>query len=320
HYNPPKTGILSYLPPTWVPYAELIRLNKPTGVLNIYLPYLFGALYGSWISSPSPITLISRVLLLLIASFILRSLGCAWNDIIDRDLDRQVVRSCLRPMARGAIPLPLALNFTLIQHLLWLAIISPILPLQQNWTYILPLTGLVLAYPFGKRFTHHAQVILGVTLACGIPIGASAVGANPLHFSPPPPPSSSTTPHHPTNGIISLFIVYILWSIIHDTIYAFQDVADDIRAGAKSMAVRYQTIARPLLLLCGLLMVALQVYAGVVVGAQLGYHVISAGGSALVVGVMLWRVRLQDPGDCEWWFRQGTLAWGLVVTGGMVVE
>src|SRR5712671_4802935 len=30
-YSPPPTGLVGSLPKSWIPYAELIRLDKPTG-------------------------------------------------------------------------------------------------------------------------------------------------------------------------------------------------------------------------------------------------------------------------------------------------
>ncbi|KAI7001871.1 hypothetical protein KC359_g25 [Hortaea werneckii] len=36
--SPPDTGILSILPRSWVPYAELMRLDKPAGTYYLFLP------------------------------------------------------------------------------------------------------------------------------------------------------------------------------------------------------------------------------------------------------------------------------------------
>ncbi len=43
-YEPPRSGLLSLLPPAMVPYAELIRLDKPTGTYYLYFPCLFSTL------------------------------------------------------------------------------------------------------------------------------------------------------------------------------------------------------------------------------------------------------------------------------------
>ncbi|KAJ5088500.1 UbiA prenyltransferase [Penicillium angulare] len=320
-YSHPTRGILACLPSTWVPYAELIRLNKPTGVLNIHFPYLFGALYGVWLSGPRLEIgiVLARMLLLLATSFVLRSFGCAWNDFIDQDLDRQVKRSCLRPLARGAINNSNAIVYIIALYFAWLSLVVASLPKQGThyWPFYLgPVTLLVLAYPFAKRVSHHAQVFLGVTLAWGIPIGATVMDADPLLLS------SKEIGVSFRLGILAFMGAYVLWSVIHDTVYAFQDLQDDLRAGAKSMAVYYHSSsnARSLLIGCGLLMVLLQIAVGHLASAQWMYQILSSGGSGLVVGIMLWRVRLESPQDCEWWFKNGTRAWGLLVTIGLTME
>ncbi len=102
---PPQKGFLSILPASWVPYAELMRLDKPTGFYLFYLPYLFGTLYASCIAIPiiTPTSLLTTNIILLAGTVILRGAACTWNDNIDRELDRQVSRCRLRAIARGAV-------------------------------------------------------------------------------------------------------------------------------------------------------------------------------------------------------------------------
>ena len=38
-----------------------------------------------------------------IGAFAMRSAGCVYNDIVDRDLDRSVERTRLRPLASGRV-------------------------------------------------------------------------------------------------------------------------------------------------------------------------------------------------------------------------
>ena len=112
-----KAGVFTYLPLSWVPYAELMRIHKPVGTLNVFFPHLFGSLFAGCVLDPfiRPRLLLMRIGALLGAAFVLRSAGCSWNDIADRDLDRLVERTRLRPMARGAISLPAAYVFTATQ-------------------------------------------------------------------------------------------------------------------------------------------------------------------------------------------------------------
>jgi len=43
-YRPPTSGLLSHLPSSIIPYAELIRLDKPTGTYYLFFPCLFSTL------------------------------------------------------------------------------------------------------------------------------------------------------------------------------------------------------------------------------------------------------------------------------------
>jgi 4-hydroxybenzoate polyprenyltransferase len=309
-YEAPTTGILSCLPSAWVPYAELMRLHKPTGILNIYFPYLFGGLYASWISRVDLPLLLARSAVLLAAAFVLRSAGCSWNDIVDRDVDRQVARCRLRPMARGAIPVQSAVVFTAMQSAVWLATLSLVIP--SHWAYTLPLIGLVMFYPFAKRVTHHAQVVLGLPLACGVLIGSSALGVDPI--------ATFLSQKAYSAGLAALFFSYILWSVIHDTVYAQQDVEDDMKAGVKSMAVHYRYYLKPLLLILGVIQVALYIYMGVVLHADIPYQMLTSAGSATLIVWMLWSVDLDDPQSCGEWFQKGCVALGVIVSSGLFAE
>ena len=62
-YQPPQTGFLSYLPATWVPYAELIRVTKPCGTYYFYYPFLFGTLFAACLSPATVRAFQSRVII-----------------------------------------------------------------------------------------------------------------------------------------------------------------------------------------------------------------------------------------------------------------
>lgn len=94
-YSNPTPALLSWLPRIWVPYAELIRLHKPAGVLFIYVPYLLGNLFAASIkdNTPLPGEMLRVNLVLFGVAFVVRSVGCTWNDIVDREIDKHVSRS-----------------------------------------------------------------------------------------------------------------------------------------------------------------------------------------------------------------------------------
>lgn len=124
-YYKPTKGALSCLPSSCLPYAELMRLKKPVGTLNIYFPYLFGSLFAACAQHPfvTPLSVLSANLKLFAMAFLLRSAGCTWNDLIDRDLDRKVARCRLRPIARYAASPRSGFILYAIRILVWLAML-----------------------------------------------------------------------------------------------------------------------------------------------------------------------------------------------------
>ena len=162
-YSPPQRGVLSHLPSLWVPYAELARIHNPMWLALAYYPFLHGPLFAACIS-PWPILpseLLSATLTLLTAAIMLGNAGCTWNDIVDADLDRYVVRCRLRPMARGDIPITNAMIFFLTQLAVGLVILYSIG--SDVVYYSVPFITLGVGYPFVKRVFHYPGVVLGLT-------------------------------------------------------------------------------------------------------------------------------------------------------------
>jgi hypothetical protein len=90
-YSPPTTGLLSYLPSSWVPYAELIRLDKPVGTNYLFFPCMFSTILAAPLTSPiTPIfTVVGTCLLFYSGAIIMRGAGCTVNDLWDRNLMSQ---------------------------------------------------------------------------------------------------------------------------------------------------------------------------------------------------------------------------------------
>ncbi|KAK6602681.1 4-hydroxybenzoate polyprenyl transferase [Botrytis cinerea] len=82
-YVPPTTGLLSKLPSSWVPYAELIRLDKPAGTYYLFFPCLFSTLLAAPLTAPivSPLTVVGTSLLFFSGALIMRGAGCTINDL-----------------------------------------------------------------------------------------------------------------------------------------------------------------------------------------------------------------------------------------------
>lgn len=311
-YKAPSKGLLALLPQSWVPYAELTRLHKPVGILNVYFPYLYGSLFAAIISDPipSPLEIASVNARLFAMAFLLRCAGCTWNDILDRDLDRQVARCRLRPMARNAISPRSGYLFFAAQMLVWTAML--IGANMEAWTYAIIAVFLAQIYPFAKRVTDYTQVVLGVTLSWGVLVGCVMQNVTPTGLAVEQPAMGAV--------LACLYLTYVVWCVIHDTIYAFQDVKDDAKAGVKSMSLAYETNSTLLLSMLAVAQVGLQVAMGVIIGAGVLYSAGACIGVATLMYCMIWNVDVKDPQQCWWWFQYGCLIVGSAIAAGLSGE
>ena len=197
-------------------YLNLIRIDKPIGTLLLFLPCLFGL---ALVSKNQNIDIIYFAGLFFIGAFLMRSAGCIVNDIWDRDFDKNVERTKNRPLASGQISLNQAIIFLTI--LLFLALL---ILLQFNFqTIILGFISLafVAFYPLMKRITFYPQIFLGLTFNLGILFASTAVTGK------------------ITLASFLLYLSAVIWTIIYDSFYAYQDVEDDLRIGVKSTAIKF---------------------------------------------------------------------------------
>lgn len=155
---------------------------------------------------------------MLLGAIAMRGAGCVYNDIVDRDLDKQVVRTASRPLANGTVSLKAAWAWLFLLCLIGLVVL-----LQLRWEAELIALGslaLVAAYPFMKRITWWPQAWLGLVFSWGAPVGWVAV-------------TGSIDP-----ALVWLYTGTIFWVIGYDTIYAMQDREDDALVGIRSSALR----------------------------------------------------------------------------------
>ena len=207
-----RRGFIGALPPRLRPYASLMRLDRPIGSWLLYWPCAWSVALagggGEW----------TLFLWLSLGAFAMRSAGCVYNDIIDRDLDRRVERTRLRPLASERVSLRLA--WLLIGAL---CVIGLVVLLQLKLTAaVVALISLapVAIYPFMKRITWWPQAWLGIVFSWGALVGWPAVTGN----------LSWTT--------LLLWLGSIAWVVGYDTLYAIQDIEDDALVGVKSSARR----------------------------------------------------------------------------------
>ncbi|KAL7952854.1 UbiA prenyltransferase family domain-containing protein [Trichoderma compactum] len=273
-YSPPTEGLLSYLPASWVPYVELTRFEKPHGIYMILYPYIMGLLYAAKIA-PAPIplqTFISRTIGLTIWTVFFRSAGCAWNDNVDQDYDRKTARCCTRPIARGAISTLQGHIFTTVLVLFGFLSIQD-LPVECKMDATVAL-ALACIYPFGKRFTHFAQVPLGATLSMAIILSQHSVGINPF----------SEENILPTACLVTSIIMLVMF---YDVVYARQDTADDLKSGVKGMAVLFRNWIKTLLVSLVAGITTLLYTAGQAVGMSTLFFQLSVAGPAISLITMV---------------------------------
>ncbi|MFT4090791.1 MAG: 4-hydroxybenzoate octaprenyltransferase [Asticcacaulis sp.] len=208
-----KNWVDAFAPAPLRPWLRLGRFDRPVGIWLLYLPGVMGLLYGAFRPSWE---LVYKLVLFLVGSALMRAAGCAFNDIVDRDIDLKVERTRLRPIPSGQISIKQAAAFIVVCSLISFLILIQ-LGTTAIWLGVASL-GLVAAYPFMKRITWWPQAWLGLTFNWGFPMGYAAM----------------------TGYIdVAAMIFYaglIFWTIGYDTIYALQDREDDALIGVKSSA------------------------------------------------------------------------------------
>ena len=211
------------------PYLQLSRLDRPVGYWLLALPGWIGLAFAS-LSHGFAGSDIKWAILILIGAIAMRGAGCTYNDIVDQDLDAQVERTALRPLPAGTVTTKQAWIWLFAQCAVGLIVLLCLPRLAQ----IISLCSipLVAAYPFMKRITWWPQVWLGMTFNWAVLV-AYAVKTNAIS--------------------LPLFILYaglIFWTVGYDTIYACQDIEDDMKIGVKSTARRFGRHKRFAVLVC----------------------------------------------------------------------
>lgn len=227
---------------------DLMRWDKPIGTWLLFWPCSWGIVLAAASHSLALLPTLNLLALFFLGSLIMRSAGCVINDLWDRDFDAQVERTRSRPLASGAVSVKQAIALLAVLLTAALMIVSQ-LRLEVFWMAWLALP-LVIAYPLMKRITWWPQAFLGLTFNFGALMGWVAV---------------TGTIELPA---ILLYISGLFWTLGYDTIYAFQDIEDDLKIGVKSTAIRLQRQAKPAINLFYLSCIALHAAALMVAEAS----------------------------------------------------
>ena len=269
-----------------------MRLERPARLYAFYFPHLIGR-GSTYVVDPLPSFIVGYV--------VLRGAACAWNDKVDQDFDRKVVRCRLRPIAWGAVTTTRGHLFTAALTLAGLPLFT-LLPLECAY-HAVPITFIFAFYPFAKRLTYCPQVVLGFPFAWANLMCCAAFGVD----------SFSRLLFYPTT---SLFAAHVLWTVIYDTIYAHQRTKDDVKAGVKSMAIRFANHTKLLASILATAQVILLIATGWLTELPPVYFILTCGGGGIALVSMIVQVNLSQPASCAWWFHRGFWSVGGCVAAG----
>jgi 4-hydroxybenzoate polyprenyltransferase len=274
-------------------YLDLIRWDRPAGSYLLLWPTL-SALWIAANGFPGWHLLIVFVL----GTFLMRSAGCAVNDVADRDFDKHVKRTAARPVTSGAVSAKEALLLGAA-----LAFVAFLLVLTTNAATIawsVAALAVSIFYPFTKRFFSMPQAVLGVAFSFGIPMAFAAVQGE-----------------VPTLAWW-LLLGNLCWVIAYDTEYAMVDRDDDLKIGIRTSAItlgRFDVVGV-------MLFYALFLAVWAAVGAKLGLGWPYFSGLAVAGGIAVWHYTLIRDRSRDGCFRAFRLNhWlGFVVWIGVVLE
>jgi 4-hydroxybenzoate polyprenyltransferase len=255
------------------PWLRLIRADRPIGVWLLLWPCWWSVALAARADEVFP----DIVLLLLFAAgaYAMRSAGCIYNDIIDRDIDAKVARTKERPLANGQISLTSAIALALALCLIGLAVL-----LQFN-AFAIALgfgsVGIVLIYPLMKRVTFWPQAVLGLAFSWGALMGWAA-SLDSLGLAP-----------------VSLYAAAVAWTIGYDTIYAHQDKEDDAVVGLKSTALKFGDHTSTWLCMFYGIAIGGLAFAGWLIGAGLWFYL----GLLAAAAHLTWQIATLDTNDAQ---------------------
>ena len=143
------------------------------------------------------------VILFLIGVVLTRSAGCVINDYFDKDIDKKVIRTKDRVMAKGLVqPVEAILLFISLISLCTVVLLMIGLDII---VYALISFGLLVIYPLSKRIIKIPQLILGIAFGSSVPMAYIAqLGYVDL-------------------SCLLIFLSTIFWAIAYDTYYAIAD-------------------------------------------------------------------------------------------------
>ncbi len=253
-------------------YLQLMRLDKPVGILLLLWP----TLWSLWLAAGG-VPSLKNLAIFVLGCVLMRSAGCVINDYADRDFDKHVARTRERPITAGRVPPSHALLLFagLCLLALGLVLLTNALTIQLAFAAV----ALTAIYPYCKRHTHLPQVVLGAAFAWAIPMAWAAE-------------KGSLAP-----GVWLVFCTALLWTLVYDTFYAMVDREDDLKVGIRSTAILFGDADRAI---TGVLQ-ALVLLALLLIGQKFALrwpYYASLAVAAGLSGWQQWLIHDREPAGC----------------------
>ncbi|EIN11183.1 4-hydroxybenzoate polyprenyl transferase [Punctularia strigosozonata HHB-11173 SS5] len=283
------------------PWIELSRLPKFAGTMVLFWPFAWSLTMLARSEHMPLYTFVAYLVTGFIGASLLHSAGCIWNDILDRDFDRQVERTKHRPIADGRISVQGALVFLAIHLSILTMMVWDLNPLawKLGIISIFVLPGI---YPLMKRVTYWPQAWLGLAMNCGVPMAAASVTGE------------------ITKQALILSVGCWAWTMWYDTIYACQDMRDDVKAGVKSTALLFAQYTKPILSIFGVMLLGSLALCGVLIEAGIPYWTVSVACAAWLLTRELIQVDIMNPASCWQTFHRNGFTFGGVVFAGLMAD
>jgi 4-hydroxybenzoate polyprenyltransferase len=274
-------------------YLDLIRWNRPAGTYLLLWPTL-SALFLAAGGFPGW----HLLTVFTLGTFLMRSAGCAVNDVADRGFDRHVKRTAQRPVATGVIGVKQALTLAAGLALLAFALVLTTNAATIAWSFAA--LAVSIFYPFTKRFFSMPQAVLGVAFSFGIPMAFAAVRGE-----------------VPALAWL-LLLGNLCWVIAYDTEYAMVDRDDDLKIGIRTSAITLGRFDVAGVMACYGLFIAIWG----VLGAQQGLRWPFFTGLAVAAAIAGWHwtlIRTRSRDGCFRAFRLNHWL-GFAVFAGVVID
>ena len=212
-------------------WFQLLRWNKPSGRLILLIP----AGWSLWLTPNRPPDL-ALLLLLAVGGLSVSAAGCIANDLWDQGFDRQVERTKGRPLARGGLPVSIAITSLLALLVVSLLVVLALPHESRNLCLLLALLALppILLYPSAKRWFPFPQAVLALCWGFAVLIPWAAAETQ-LSASPP---------------LLLCWLATLSWTFGFDTVYAMADRVDDRKLGLRSSALTLGAAAVPVVTGC----------------------------------------------------------------------